>query len=78
MATTQKGKGTRKRPVHPRTETEAIEEEVFDSSLHTDRAHHDELGRTAEPAERDESPTEAPPSPREQAAIPIDVTNIDE
>jgi hypothetical protein len=60
------------------TEAEALREEVIDSSLHTDRAHHDELGRTEEPTEPDNHPDEAPPSPREQPAAPLDIQKIDE
>jgi hypothetical protein len=63
---------------NPATEDEALLEEVLDTSLHTDRAHHDELGRTEEPTEPDNHPDEAPPSPREQPATPIDIQKIDE
>ena len=47
-------------------------EEVIDVSLHPDRAHHDEIGRTEEPAEH------TPPSPREQPAESMDIHNVDE
>ena len=78
MVTAPKTRESRNQPVHPQTETEAIEEEVIDTSLHTDRAHHDELGRTEEPAEPDNHPLEVPPSPREQPALAIDIAKIDE
>jgi hypothetical protein len=65
-------------PSEPAAEYEAVLEEVIDASLHTDRAHHDELDRTEEPVERDNHPEEAPPSPREQPAVPIDVGKVDE
>jgi hypothetical protein len=50
---------------------EAVLEEVMDT-LQPDRAHHDELGRTADVPDGCES------SPREQPAEPIDVRKIDE
>jgi hypothetical protein len=78
MATAPKTKKTGNRPLHAQIEAEAIEEEVLDASLHTDRAHHDELGRTEEPAELDDHPAEAPRSPREQPAVAIDIAKIDE
>ena len=65
-------------PADPTAESEAVLEEVIDSSLHTDRAHHNELGRTEDPAVPDNHPDEAPPSPREQPAIPLDIQRIDE
>jgi hypothetical protein len=65
-------------PADPVAEADVLLEEVIDSSLHTDRAHHDELGRTEEPVEPDNHPEEAPPSPREQPAMPIDIQKIDE
>lgn len=74
----QTTKRTSTRPAHPRTEAEAIEEEVIDTSLQTDRAHHDELGRTEEALEPENHPLEAPPSPREQPAAPLDIANVDE
>jgi hypothetical protein len=49
---------------------EQLVEEVIES-LQPDRAHHDELGRTANGAEEE-------PSPREQPAEPIDLDSIDE
>jgi hypothetical protein len=77
MATKQtKNEPPGRHPHRPRPDI--VEEEVFDTSLHTDRAHHDELGRTEEPTEPDDHPTEAPPSPREQPAIAIDIAKIDE
>jgi hypothetical protein len=60
------------------TDSEAVLEEVIDASLHTDRAHHDELGRTEEPVEPNNHPEEVPPSPREQPAAPIDIGKMDE
>jgi hypothetical protein len=47
-------------------------EEVIDASLHPDRAHHDEIGRTEEPSEH------TLPSPREQPAEAIDIGNVEE
>jgi hypothetical protein len=49
---------------------EELLEEVI-GSLQPDRAHHDELGRTANGSEEE-------PSPREQPAEPIDLGNVDE
>ena len=77
MTTTPTQEETDGRLADKATETEAILEEVIDTSLHTDRAHHDELGRT-EDAERNTHPEEAPPSPREQPATPIDIQRVDE
>ena len=51
---------------------EELLEEVIDTSLQPDRAHHDELGRTANGVEEHE------PSPREQPPEPIDLGNVDE
>lgn len=51
---------------------EAVVEEVIEASLHPDRAHHDELGRTRGLEEDGE------PGPREQPAAPIDVAHTDE
>ena len=62
----------------PETESEAVLEEVIDASLNPDRAHHDELGRTEEPGEPHNHPKQAPPSAREQPAMPIDIANVDE
>jgi hypothetical protein len=78
MATTHESENTSGLLADPGTEAEAVLEEMIDASLHTDRAHHDELGRTEEPAEPDNHPEEAPPSPREQPATPIDIQKIDE
>jgi hypothetical protein len=73
MAITDGSDYTGRRPADP--EVDAVLEEVIDASLHTDRAHHDELGRTEEPVNHQD---EAPPSPREQPATPIDIQKIDE
>lgn len=62
----------------PTTESEALLEEVIDTSLQTDRAHHDELGRTMDSPGPIEHPDESGTSPREQPAAPIDVGKIDE
>ena len=78
MATTHTSKDTGKRHTHQVTEAEAVLEQVIDTTLHTDRAHHDELGRTEEPCEPDNHPDEALPSPRERAAEPIDIQRVDE
>ena len=51
---------------------EELLEEVIDTSLQPDRAHHDELGRTANGVEEHE------PSPREQPPEPIDLGKVDE
>ena len=52
---------------------ETTREEVVRALLHSDRAQHDELGRTLS-LDIDESHS----SPREQAAAPIDLHNVDE
>jgi hypothetical protein len=52
----------------PTQESDAIVAEVIEALLEPDRAHHDELGRTAE-ASRTPDRT----SPREQPAVPLDV-----
>jgi hypothetical protein len=57
---------------HVATPDKAILEEVIDAELQPDRAHHDELGRTANGAEEPE------PSPREQPPEPIDLSKVDE
>ena len=54
------------------TPEDAVLEEVIDAELQPDRAHHDELGRTANGVEESE------PSPREQPAEPIDLRKVDE
>ena len=54
------------------TADEELLEEVIDTSLQPDRAHHDELGRTANGVEEHE------PSPREQPPEPIDLGQVDE
>ena len=58
----------RKQPVADET----LLEEVIEASLQPDRAHHDELGRTANGVEEHE------PSPREQPSEPIDLAHVDE
>jgi hypothetical protein len=50
---------------------DVVLEEVMDT-LQPDRAHHDEVGRTADAADG------CDPSPREQPAEPIDVGKVDE
>jgi hypothetical protein len=57
-------------PVEPAGET--VLEEVIDAELQPDRAHHDELGRTANGLEEHAS------SPREQPSEPIDLRTVDE
>jgi hypothetical protein len=59
-------------------DSQAVLDEVIDTSLHPDRAHHDELGRTEESVSSGSQPEEAPPSPREQPAVPLDIQRIDE
>ena len=70
---------------HARTREEALDanhtdqsetalEEVIETSLNPDRAHHDELGRTNEPP----SDGEQEASPREQPAAPLDISQTDE
>lgn len=54
------------------TADEELLEEVIDTSLQPDRAHHDELGRTANGIAERES------SPREQPSEPIDLGTVDE
>lgn len=54
------------------TADEQLLEEVIDTSLQPDRAHHDELGRTANGVGEHE------PSPREQPSEPIDLAKVDE
>ena len=55
---------------------ETTREEVVRALLHSDRAQHDELGRTLSFDMNDEG--ESHSSPREQAAAPIDLHNVDE
>ena len=50
-------------------------EEVVRALLHADRAQHDELGRTRSMEMGD---PDSYSSPREQAAAPIDLHNVDE
>ena len=54
---------------------ETTREEVVRALLHSDRAQHDELGRTRS-MEIGDPPSYS--SPREQAAAPIDLNNVDE
>jgi hypothetical protein len=51
-------------------------DEVVRALLHSDRAHHDELGRTRSMQTREERQYHS--SPREQGAAPIDLHNVDE
>jgi hypothetical protein len=51
-------------------------EEIVRALLHSDRAQHDELGRTWSTETSEDS--EYYSSPREQAAAPIDLHNVDE
>jgi hypothetical protein len=51
-------------------------EEIVRALLHSDRAQHDELGRTQSMEMSGDS--EYRSSPREQAAAPIDLNNVDE
>ena len=60
----------------PPDRLDAIREEILDALLHADRSHHDELGRTGVTEVIGEPPSHS--SPREQAAAPIDLHNIDE
>jgi hypothetical protein len=55
----------------PVTADEEVLEEIIDAELQPDRAHHDELGRTANGEEHE-------PSPREQPPEPIDLGKVDE
>jgi hypothetical protein len=55
---------------------ETMREEVVRALLHSDRAQHDELGRTLS-LDANGDP-ESHSSPREQAAAPIDLHNVDE
>jgi hypothetical protein len=59
---------------------DATREEVLDALLHSDRAQHDELGRTWDVQRAHEVGAEewSASSPREQAAAPIDLHNVDE
>jgi hypothetical protein len=51
-------------------------EEVIRALLHADRSQHDELGRTRSTEFAGDPPYHS--SPREQAAAPIDLHNVDE
>ena len=51
-------------------------DEVVRALLHSDRAQHDELGRTL--SLDSNADAESHSSPREQAAAPIDLHNVDE
>ena len=55
---------------------ETTREEVVRALLHSDRAQHDELGRTVSMEMSGDS--EHHSSPREQGAAPIDLNNVDE
>ena len=55
---------------------DATRDEVVRALLHSDRAQHDELGRTLSLDINGD--TEFHSSPREQAAAPIDLHNVDE
>lgn len=54
---------------------DTLREEVVRALLHSDRAQHDELGRTRSMEMED---AHSCSSPREQAAAPIDLNNVDE
>lgn len=56
--------------------SDTTREEVVRALLHSDRAQHDELGRTLSFGMDDDG--ESHSSPREQAAAPIDLHNVDE
>jgi hypothetical protein len=55
---------------------DATRDEVIRALLHADRAQHDELGRTLSLDMNGDA--EFHSSPREQAAAPIDLHNVDE
>jgi hypothetical protein len=55
---------------------DATRDEVVRALLQPDRAQHDELGRTLSFGMDDDE--ESHSSPREQAAAPIDLHNVDE
>jgi hypothetical protein len=55
---------------------DATRDEVVRALLQPDRAQHDELGRTLSFGMDDDG--ESHSSPREQAAAPIDLHNVDE
>lgn len=56
--------------------SDVTREEVVHALLHADRSHHDELGRTRSiDMDADQGYHS---SPREQAAAPIDLHNVDE
>ena len=56
--------------------SDTTREEIVRALLHSDRAQHDELGRTWSVETSEDS--EYHSSPREQAAAPIDLHNVDE
>jgi hypothetical protein len=56
----------------PATPEEVVLQELIDAEFQPDRAHHDELGRTANGDEEPEV------SPREQPAEAIDLERVDE
>lgn len=55
---------------------DTMREEVVRALLHSDRAQHDELGRTRSLDANGDPPSHS--SPREQGAAPIDLHNVDE
>ena len=67
-----KQKGRRPSAESARVADDVVLEQEIDASLHPDRAHHDEIGRTAEPS------AHTLRSPREQPAESIDIRNVDE
>lgn len=62
----------------PRSERSLVREETLDLMLNADRALHDEVGRPEEGPAAHTVPEMALSSPREQAAMPIDLSNVDE
>ena len=56
--------------------TDTTRDEVVRALIHSDRAQHDELGRTL--SLDIDGKAESHSSPREQAAAPIDLHNVDE
>jgi hypothetical protein len=61
---------------HDRDRPDMTRDEVVRALLHSDRAHHDELGRTRSMQMKGERQYHS--SPREQGAAPIDLQNVDE
>jgi hypothetical protein len=74
-ASTERGGPVPKRSSHPDW-PDTTRDEVVHALLHADRSHHDELGRTRSTEINAEAPYHS--SPREQAAAPIDLHNVDE